>query len=188
MPSKQQIITIALHHYVGSEREKSYIDFDDASSCHSGRSGLSTRSDRTKFLPHSRLKGIEKVQQSSDIHSQQISKEALDIRRNSIRRNLSFLSIDHGGDNYVQNRQDETLIDQNIANRNLGREFKKFAMSRPTELAKHFALVENANFCHSLLALDNSLVHFICISVGPFNFKPQDITQRPCGYYQVRWR
>jgi len=57
------LLTIALHHFVGNERERAALmDGDgmdgDGFSVRSGLSGMSTRTDRTRFLPHSRLRAM----------------------------------------------------------------------------------------------------------------------------------
>lgn len=160
-PSRQQILTIALHHFVGNEREKSIlVQGDDASSFRSGHSGFSVRSERTKFLPHSRLKALESTSTCNSPLSS--SKGNLDVRRNSIRRKPEGSPLSSP----TQSPQPAIpTLNEGRGNeaasglpKSQGEEFKAFSKVRASELAKQFTHIDHPTFASTLLAMETTLI------------------------------
>lgn len=156
-PSTHQLMTIAMHHYVGNEREKTIfggaVDDDDAASMHSNMTGMSTRTDRTRFLPHSRLKSLLGPRKSSPNTGEARS---LDARSDSIRRvsspsqsPLRSIPEDDTASVYCSAPVEESLVNQ----------FKAFSKMKSSDLAKTFVKIEESSLPQTLLAMENSLVH-----------------------------
>jgi hypothetical protein len=162
-PTSQQIITIALHHFVGNEKEKAiFCTDDDASSFRSGMSGFSMRSNRTKFLPHSRFRDIDNISFSSNSDTtHQASGGNLDVRRNSIRKNiqsnLAKSTIDLTEDEGEEESNQKTNLEVNYSV-SLMEEFRSFSKMKPSELAKLFVKIESPSLSKVLLSQELSLV------------------------------
>lgn len=153
--SIHQLMTIAMHHYVGNEREKAIFggaaDDNDAASVHSNMTGMSTRTDRTKFLPHSRLKsllGPRKSSPTTEIRS-------LDARCDSIRRisapsksPLRTIPEDDAASCFSSAPIEDSLVSQ----------FKAFSRMKSSDLAKAFVKIDESSLTQTLLAMENSLV------------------------------
>lgn len=153
-----------MHHFVGNEKEKAiFCTDDDASSFRSGMSGFSMRSNRTKFLPHSRFREIDSTTSSSALSSPNTSHQQspgnLDIRRNSIRKNfqpnLSRSIADFTEDEEDVDQKQNFEINYSAS---LKEEFKCFARMKPSELAKSFVKVESSSLSKVLLSQEVSLV------------------------------
>lgn len=164
-PTSQQIITIALHHFVGNEREKAiFCTDDDASSFRSGMSGFSMRSNRTKFLPHSRFRDIDNISCSINSNSDttnQANSGNLDVRRNSIRKNShlnltkSVVDLTEGEEEEEDNQKIDLEVNYSVS---LREEFKCFSKMKPSELAKLFVKIESPSLTKVLLSQELSLV------------------------------
>lgn len=156
LPTTHQLMTIAMHHYVGNEREKAIFggaaDDDDAASIHSNMTGMSTRTDRTRFLPHSRLKSLLGPRKSSPNTAEGRS---LDARSDSIRRvsapsQSPLRSIPEDGTASMFN---SAPIEDSLAS-----QFKAFSRMKSSDLAKSFVKIEESSLPQTLLAMENSLV------------------------------
>lgn len=154
-PSTHQLMTIAMHHYIGNEREKAIFggaaDDGDAASIHSNMTGMSTRTDRTRFLPHSRLKSLLGPRKSS---APTVEARPLDARSDSIRR-VSAPSRSP----LRAIPEDATASTYQVVEESLASQFRAFSRVKSSELAKAFVKIEQSSLPQTLLAMENSLVH-----------------------------
>lgn len=155
-PSGHQLLTIAMHHFVGSEREKVlFSGLDEASSFRSGMSGMSARSQRTRFLPHSRLKASEGSPKANTAETNTGSSD-LDFRSNSIRRKSSVTT----SPGLTSSPSMISIADHpvNQSGSNLTEEFRAFSRIKSSDLAKMLTKIDDESFSQTLLSMESSLL------------------------------
>lgn len=145
----QQLLTIAIHHFIGNERERAALNSgDDAVSVHSGLSTMSTRTDRTRFLPHSRLKRALSIANNS-------LRAPLDTaRRDSIRRTSEPEA--KGPEDPISTTRSTpapTVLDAELQQR-----FRALAKLKASEVARQFQRIDDPELPRTLLAMEQALL------------------------------
>lgn len=149
--ASQHLLTIAIHHFVGNERERAVLaGGDDAVSVHSGLSTMSTRTDRTRFLPHSRLK------RALSIANMASSQSPLDTaRRDSMRRTQQQpdLEAEKPAGFRGSTQPAPTALDADLQQR-----FRALARLKASEVARQFQRIDDPALPHTLLAMEQALL------------------------------